>query len=48
MIVCIIIYLTNYQRDVYLEFEFDGLNIKLVKICLLNVKITPVIYDALM
>lgn len=52
MIVCIIIYLRNFQRDVYLEFEFEipinGLNIRLVKISLLTVKITPVIYDTLM
>lgn len=52
MIDCIIIYLRNFQSYVYLEFEFEilfnGLNIKLVKITLLTVKITPVIYDALM
>lgn len=50
MIVCISIYLINFQRDVYKEFEilFNGLNIKLVKINLLTVKTTPVIYDALM
>lgn len=51
MIVCIIIYLWNFQRDIYLKFKFEipfnGLNIKLVKISLLTLKTTPVIYDAL-